>query len=173
MMTSTVVRPGETLPGRQPGPAGSPPLPQARIEGIGTATTGASYTQTEVLDYFGIADPRVRSVFENSAIDRRYLSLPPRDAGGTCFVEPQGELLLKHRRLALDMGSRALLECLSACGADPSDVGFLACVTTTGFLTPGLSALLVRQLGLDPGCHRVDVVGMGCNAGLNGLNAVA
>jgi len=44
-------------------------------------------------------------------------------------------------------------------------------VTTTGFLTPGLSALLIRELGIDPGCHRVDVVGMGCNAGLNALNS--
>jgi alkylresorcinol/alkylpyrone synthase/polyketide synthase Type III len=54
-----------------------------------------------------------------------------------------------------------------------ADVDYLCCVTSTGFLTPGLSALLIQELGLDPGCHRVDVVGMGCNAGLNALNAVA
>jgi predicted naringenin-chalcone synthase len=46
-------------------------------------------------------------------------------------------------------------------------------VTTTGFLTPGVSALLMRHLGIDNGCHRVDVVGMGCNAGLNGLGTTA
>jgi predicted naringenin-chalcone synthase len=46
-------------------------------------------------------------------------------------------------------------------------------VTSTGLLTPGISALLIRELGIDPGCHRIDVVGMGCNAGLNALNATA
>ncbi len=46
-------------------------------------------------------------------------------------------------------------------------------VTTTGLLTPGLSALLCQALGLRPECSRIDVVGMGCNAGLNGLNATS
>ena len=46
-------------------------------------------------------------------------------------------------------------------------------MTSTGFLTPGLSALIIRELGIDPHCSRVDVVGMGCNAGLNALNGVA
>lgn len=36
-----------------------------------------SYTQQEMLDEFGITDPRIRSVFLNSAIERRGLTLPP------------------------------------------------------------------------------------------------
>ncbi|MEO6082228.1 MAG: 3,5-dihydroxyphenylacetyl-CoA synthase DpgA, partial [Umezawaea sp.] len=40
------------------------------------------------------------------------------------------------------------------------------------FMTPGFSALLIRELGLSHHCSRLDVVGMGCNAGLNGLTAV-
>ncbi len=48
--------------------------------GVGTATTGDSYTQHEILDTLAITDPRVRSVFLNSAIERRHLVLPPRDA---------------------------------------------------------------------------------------------
>jgi predicted naringenin-chalcone synthase len=43
-------------------------------------------------------------------------------------------------------------------------------VTSTGFLTPGLSALLIRELGVHLGCARGDIVGMGCNAGLKALN---
>jgi predicted naringenin-chalcone synthase len=39
-------------------------------------------------------------------------------------------------------------------------------------LTPGLSALVCRELDLSRQCSRLDVVGMGCNAGLNGLGAV-
>jgi 3,5-dihydroxyphenylacetyl-CoA synthase len=46
----------------------------------------------------------------------------------------------------------------------------MLCVTSSGFMVPGLSSLFSRELGFDRRLLRVDVVGMGCNAGLNGLN---
>jgi polyketide synthase Type III len=144
----------------------------ARIVAVGTAVPENSYTQQEILDIFGIQDPRVRSVFMNSAIERRHLTLPPEGPDGTRAMEVQGELLAKHKAQAVDMGVRAVQDCLKRTGADLSDIGYLCCVTTTGFLTPGLSALIIRELGIDPHTSRLDVVGMGCNAGLNALNAV-
>ncbi|RPE41528.1 (3,5-dihydroxycyclohex-3-enyl)acetyl-CoA synthase [Streptomyces sp. Ag109_O5-1] len=145
----------------------------ARITGVGTAVTAESYSQQELLDIFAITDPKIRSVFLNSAISRRHLTLPPQDSEGNRVSEPQGDLLAKHARLAVDMGLRALQSCLDDTGASLRDIDYLCCVTTTGFLTPGLSALIIREAGIDPSCHRVDVVGMGCNAGLNALNATA
>lgn len=144
-----------------------------RILGVGTAVSNDSYTQQELIDTFGITDPRVRSVFLNSAIERRHLSLPARDESGAVIPESQGELVAKHKRSAVAMGGQAIRECLKNAGLDLADIGYLCCVTTTGFLTPGLSALLIQDLGIDPRCSRVDVVGMGCNAGLNALNATA
>ncbi|KUN58398.1 stilbene synthase [Streptomyces canus] len=148
------------------------PVP-ARLAGIGTANTGESYSQQQLIDHLGITDPKIRSIFLNSAIERRYLTIPPRNEQGERRSEPQGELLAKHKRLALDMGARALRRCLADAGALLSDIDYLCVVTTTGFLTPGLSALLIKDLGIDRSCHRVDVVGMGCNAGLNALNATS
>ncbi|WP_078891597.1 3,5-dihydroxyphenylacetyl-CoA synthase DpgA [Streptomyces sp. NRRL S-350] len=169
---------GSRRPGPDPatapsatGPTRAPDAP--RIAGVGTAVTADSYTQHELLDIFRIEDPRIRSVFLNSAIERRHLTIPPRGEDGRCLPESQGELLAKHRRLAVDMGSRALLGCLADAGLGLADIDYLCCVTTTGYLTPGLTALLIRELGIAPDCHRVDVVGMGCNAGLNALNAVS
>jgi polyketide synthase Type III len=144
----------------------------ARIAGVGTANGEYSYSQQELLDHFAIEDPKVRSVFLNSAIDRRYLTLPEVDSDGALIEESQGELLAKHQRMALDMGARAVRACLEDSGLDLADIDYLCCVTTTGFLTPGLSALLIREMGISPRTSRVDVVGMGCNAGLNALNAV-
>lgn len=144
-----------------------------RIAGVGTAVAGQSYSQQQLLDIFQITDPRIRSVFLNSMISRRYLSLPPRGGDGSCAEEAQGDLLAKHKALTVDMGARALIACIQSVGAGLSDIGYLCCVTSTGFLTPGLSALLISELGIPPQCHRVDVVGMGCNAGLNALNATA
>lgn len=159
---------------RAKAPDAGPPAADAalvtRITGVGTAVTAASYTQQEVLDIFGISDPKVRSVFLNSAIARRHLSLPPEGPDGTRVQESQGELLAKHKAIAVDMGERALRACLDHAGASLSDIDFLCCVTSTGFLTPGLSALLIRDLDIPSECGRADIVGMGCNAGLNALS---
>lgn len=144
-----------------------------RIVGAGVATPPDSYTQQDLLEIFQVTDPKIRSIFLNSSIERRFLTLPPKLADGTRAQETQGALLAKHRAQGVDMGCRALTACLKDAQASISDVRYLVCVSSTGFMTPGLSALLIRELGIDPNCARLDVVGMGCNAGLNGLTAVA
>jgi len=144
----------------------------AQIVGLGTAVPATSYRQEELLDIFRIENPKVRSVFRNSAIERRFLCLPPENPDGTRRIETQAELLQKHRIQGLDMATRALQDCLKSAGAELGDIGYLCCVTSTGAMTPGFSALLIQELGLDVDCSRLDVVGMGCNAGLNALNAV-
>ncbi|MGE9696731.1 3,5-dihydroxyphenylacetyl-CoA synthase DpgA [Streptomyces sp. NRRL F-5630] len=143
------------------------------LVGVGTAVPPLSYTQREVLDLFGITDRRIRSVFLGGNIERRNLTLPPLGPDGTPVEESQGDLLRKHTETGLRMGREAVERCLADAGAELADLRYLCCVTSTGLLTPGLSALLIRDLGIDPSCQRLDVVGMGCNAGLNALNAVA
>ncbi|MFJ8434741.1 3,5-dihydroxyphenylacetyl-CoA synthase DpgA [Kitasatospora sp. NPDC094019] len=143
------------------------------ILGVGTSVPGTSYAQRELLDMFGITDPRIRSIFLNSAIERRALTLPPPLPDGSMPVETQGELLAKHGTSGVALGRQAVERCLAAAGATLADVRYLCCVTSTGLLTPGFSALLIKDLGIDRHCARLDVVGMGCNAGLNGLTSVA
>ena len=143
------------------------------ILAVGTATSDVSYSQEELLNLFQIDDRRVKSVFLNSHIARRFLTLPPVQPDGTRRTETQGELLEKHRALGVEIGARAVQFCLDQAKAKSEDVRFLCCVSTTGLLTPGFSALLSHEMKLSHDCARLDIVGMGCNAGLNGLNAVA
>lgn len=145
----------------------------AQIMGVGTAVPDTAYSQRELIDVLAIADPKVHSVFLNSAIERRFLTLPESDQNGVRSIETTGQLLAKHKAQGINMGSRAVQECLKQVGAELTDIRYLCCVTSTGFLTPGFSALLIRELELDRHTSRVDVVGMGCNAGLNGLNVTA
>jgi len=152
--------------------AASKPAAPPVLCGTGTAVAGTAYSQHDLLELFSITDPKVHSVFANSAIQRRFLTVPIAPDGSP-IDESQGDLLRKHKTVAVDMGARALRAALADAGLKLSDVDYLCCVTSTGFLTPGLTALLIRELGIDPGCHRIDVVGMGCNAGLNALNGVA
>lgn len=142
-----------------------------RLLAVGTATPPRGYTQREVLERFGITDRRVISLFRNSHIHRRHLFLPE-GAWGQVPVETQEQLLARHRSGALRLGRDAVEQCLARSGVAVTDIGYLCCVTSTGFLCPGLSAHLLKHLGLREDCGRVDVVGMGCNAGLNGLHPV-
>lgn len=143
----------------------------ARIVGVGTSVPETSYTQQQILDIFRIEDPKIQSVFMNSAIDRRYLTLPAETPSGRA-METQGQLLAKHREQGVEMAVRALQACLKDAEADLTDVAHLCCVSSTGLLTPGFTALLIKELGLPQETSRLDVVGMGCNAGLNALNSV-
>ncbi|WP_329009741.1 type III polyketide synthase [Micromonospora rifamycinica] len=140
---------------------------------VGTAVSPDSYTQEEVLDLYGITDARIRSVFYNSGIDRRHLAVVRDPDTGRPVPETQGQLLAKHRTVGLEMAEQAITMALKRAGVALADVAHLCCVTSTGFLTPGFSAMLIKQLGLAHSTSRLDVVGMGCNAGANALQATS
>ncbi|GAA2591371.1 3,5-dihydroxyphenylacetyl-CoA synthase DpgA [Streptomyces axinellae] len=155
------------MPGTRPDRAGP------RLVAVGSATPPTSYSQQELLEIFKVEDPRIKSLFLNGGIQRRYLTLPPELADGTRLSETQGDLLRKHATSGVSIGAEAVHKCLKEAGAELSDIGHLCCVSSTGFLTPGFSALLIKELGIPVTCSRLDVVGMGCNAGLNALTSVS
>ncbi|MBB5918702.1 alkylresorcinol/alkylpyrone synthase/polyketide synthase Type III [Nocardia transvalensis] len=144
-----------------------------RLLAVATANPPTGYRQRELVDLLGITDSKIRGVFLNGGIEHRYLTLPPRAENGNFREESQAELLQKHRRYGVRTGADAIRACLRELGREPEEIKYLVAVTTTGFLTPGFSALLIDELGLSPHTARLDVVGMGCNAGLNGLTAAA
>ncbi|MFZ5479931.1 MAG: 3,5-dihydroxyphenylacetyl-CoA synthase DpgA [Myxococcota bacterium] len=143
-----------------------------RILSVGTANPPDRWRQEDLLERYRVDDERIRSLFTSSHIRTRHLYLPPAGPNGAP-VESQGELLAKHLRGAMEIGPQAVERCLEPTGLTVRDVDYLCCITTTGFLAPGLTAHLIKQMGFREDCSRVDVVGMGCNAGLNGLNPVA
>lgn len=172
VMTQELMPSRQALAGRKQAAAPLFETARAQIVGVGTATPQTAYSQQDVLDAFHIDDRRIRLMFMSGSVERRHLTLPPEGADGIRVAETQGELLKKHSTQALEIGERALLACLEQAGASKEEIGYLCCVTTTGMLTPGLSALLCKRMNLRRDCARLDIVGMGCNAGLNGLNAV-
>lgn len=160
-----------------PGRAGSPVSRRdaarnlASIVSVGSAFPAASYSQDEVRELLGLENRVVRKLLRAPHIQKRHLYLPPKDdRTGRVMTESAADLHAKFREGALDIGSRAIRNALDAASLSPADVDYLMCVTSSGFMVPGLSALFSRELGCDRKLQRSDVVGMGCNAGLNGLN---
>ena len=143
-----------------------------RILSVGTANPPERYTQEEVLAKYRMPNKMVRSLFKSGHIHTRHLMLPEPDADGIPR-ESQTELLAKHRKGAMQMGTEAIEKALSAVNLTTADIDYLAVISSTGFMLPGLTAMFIKHLGFRIDCSRVDIVGMGCNAGLNGLNPVA
>lgn len=144
-----------------------------RIVSVGTSVPSSSYTQEEVLRELAITDSKVASVFRGSAIERRHLVLPPQAADGSRAIESQGQLLAKHREVGLRLGAEAVATCLKQAGLEVDEIDYLCCVTTTGTMTPGFTARLLKDMRMRTDTSRLDVVGMGCNAGLNALAPVS
>ena len=146
--------------------------PRPRIASIGTANPRWRYTQARICELLRTPEGVGRRFFETSGIDGRHLYLQP-DEHDAIPDESQEQLLIRHRRGCLELGKEAVGQCLAPHGLLPRDVDFLCCVSSTGLMMPGLTAMYIRHLGFRPDCQRIDIVGMGCNAALNGLNATA
>jgi len=146
---------------------------QARMLSVGTAHPPKKYSQQDLLDLYQVTNKRIIALFRNTHIKSRYLYLPPCNSEGQVPDETNVELLAKHKQGALDLGVEAIDRALAPLGIRPSAIDYLVCVTSTGTLCPGLSALYIKHLGFRENTRRLDVVGMGCNAGLNALQNVA
>jgi len=81
----------------------------------------------------------------------------------------QGYLNEKHLKWAKKMAEGSVPVALSQAGVELADINYLCVCTTTGFLSPGLSAHIAQHLGMHCFIQRADIVGMGCHAGINGL----
>jgi alkylresorcinol/alkylpyrone synthase/polyketide synthase Type III len=148
-----------------------PRVRKAAIASVASAFPETAYSQDEIGVLLGLQSRVVKKLLGASHIQKRHLYLPETDARtGRSVPESTADLHAKFRRGALEIGSRAIRSALRAASLSVSDVDYLLCVTSTGFLVPGLSSLFSRELGFNRDLVRADVVGMGCNAGLNGLN---
>jgi len=149
------------------------PMPKraAAIASVGSAFPASSYSQEEIGTLLGLENRVVKKLLRSPHIQRRHIYLPEKDdRTGHVLPESAADLHAKFRKGALDIGSRAIRKALDAVSLSPADVDYMLCVTSSGFMVPGLSSLFARELGFDRRLLRADVVGMGCNAGLNGMN---
>ncbi len=142
-----------------------------RIVSIGTANPGTRYSQEEIVKIYHETNPVIVGLFQNSHIKYRHLILPE-PVDGIMQEETQEQLIRKHRQGAEEFGAKAITECLSLVNLTPRDIDFLCCVSSTGFLCPGITARLIKKMNFRENVHRIDILGMGCNAGLNAINPV-
>lgn len=142
-----------------------------RIISVGTANPPNAYSQEDLIEYYQETNPKIVRLYKNSHIKQRYLYLPERE-NGKPPKESNQQLINKHIQGVMDMGAKAIEECLSRIDLGVKDIDYLCCVSSTGFLCPGISAKLIKAMGFRPECQRFDILGMGCNAAMNALQPV-
>lgn len=145
-----------------------------KILNVGLAIPETQFTQKEIASMMGITAPKALRFFEHEHIKTRHLILPASTSPSLSFKEETpSQLRDKFLHNSLILIEKALNEALAKSNLKKEDINYITCVTSTGFVVPGLSAFAIEKLNLKNNCQRLDIVGMGCNAGLNGLNAVS
>ena len=109
---------------------------------------------------------RLLPVFDNVEIDGRNFCVPPEWFYEDHTFPEKNNLYVEH---ALDLSEKAARRALDKAGADPSEVGAVFFVSTTGLSTPSIDSQLLPRLGLSKHTRRVPIWGLGCAAGAGGL----
>jgi polyketide synthase Type III len=156
--------------GPSEGVANSRPIQGPVVSGFGSAFPDRRYTQAESAQLLGIKNPTVQKLLSATHIKTRHLYLPePSVPGGAIHDETHEELIAKFEAGVRDIGVKAVSRAIEASSLRKHEIDFLVCVTSSGFSVPGVSSIIARELGLADHLYRLDVVGMGCNAGMSGL----
>ncbi len=141
------------------------------ILGIGTANPPQRYSQREIYDFAArhvesYRHPRIEHIFMTSDIDYRHLAFE------MATLDPNESADDMHARFAecsVNISKEAIQRCLDDAEVRAQDVDYLVAVTCTGYLCPGLSAILIKELNMRTDLQRADLIGMGCAGAMPGL----
>ncbi len=113
---------------------------------------------------------RLLPVFDNVEIEGRNFCVPPEWFYEDHTFPEKNTLYVEH---ALGLSEKAARRALDKAAADPSEVGAVFFVSTTGLSTPSIDSQLLPRLGLSEHTRRVPIWGLGCAAGVGGLARAA
>lgn len=151
-----------------------PQLELGVVTGVGSAFPETVYTQSEMKQLFNLKNKVVNKLMDSGHVQTRHLYLDKIDPDtGRLLEESSFELREKFINGVKDVGVKAAKIALENSGTAIEEVSNLIAVTSTGFLVPGVSSLISKEMGMRDNLHRQDIVGMGCNAGMSALYSAA
>jgi predicted naringenin-chalcone synthase len=154
----------------------------SRIISIGTASPEHAATQEEILGFMQKAYEnssgfrKLKILSHHSGIDTRYSVLPDFGAG----LSPQffrhgdrqpdvGSRMDIFKDHAMDLAIRSAKNGLMQAGMSADEITHIISVTCTGLHAPGLSAEIIKAMGLKDDIPHTAVNFMGCNAAFYAL----
>ncbi|QEG42018.1 type III polyketide synthase [Roseimaritima ulvae] len=153
------------------------------ILGLGTALPDETISQEESLTLSRdviCEDKRQRrlisALYRKSGVETRHIVVPWQtgyawsqlnaDSGRGAGTELRMQTYATYAPPLAATASRSAIE---HAGVDAASITHLVTVSCTGFVSPGVDAHLISELGLPPTTQRVNVGFMGCHAAINGL----
>lgn len=145
-----------------------------KIVTVSKALPEYSRTTQEILPHLDIwlegQDERfarkVKKIFENAAVDRRYAFMSPQEVFTNTSFEKRNQIFIRE---GIKLGTKCLEEALLKAKWEAKDIDFLITVSCTGIMIPSLDAYLINNLHLRQDVVRLPVTEMGCAAGVSGL----
>lgn len=109
---------------------------------------------------------KVKKIFENAAVDRRYSIMSPEEVFTNTSFEEKNDIYVRE---VIKLGSRCLTNALEKAGLEAEDLDYIITVSCTGIMIPSLDAYLINLLQLRQDIVRLPVTEMGCAAGISGM----
>lgn len=109
-----------------------------------------------------------RRVFAHESVATRHFALKSLEQ---VLESDPARINQRFEREALNLSVKSLRAALKQANLLPTDVGFVAVTTCTGYVCPGLAAQVVGAGKLRSDVQYADLVGMGCGAALPALQA--
>lgn len=113
---------------------------------------------------------RLLSVFDNTQIQTRHFCVPTEWFSQEHTFPEKNDLYVKH---AMNLSEEAARRALDRAGVEPTEIGAIFFVSTTGLSTPSIGSKLIFRLGLSEHTRRVPIWGLGCAGGASGLASAA
>ncbi len=139
--------------------------------GLATGVPTHQHRQMDIHDRWllpFINSQRARAIFAAAAIETRYSVLPDSsflaDEPGT---KARNDLYMAAAR---PLAATVISQALDQARLTPGDIDHFIVISCTGFENPGLDVCLAGDLGMRPTLRRSALIGMGCHAGLTGLD---
>jgi alkylresorcinol/alkylpyrone synthase len=109
---------------------------------------------------------KVKKIFENAAVDRRYSFMSPQEVFSELNFEQRNDIYIRE---GIKLGKQCLSESLAKADWKAQDLDYIITVSCTGVMIPSLDAYLINALQLRQDIVRLPVTEMGCAAGVSGI----
>ena len=113
---------------------------------------------------------RIEQFHRNVLVSGRHLALPMEEYSE--IRKSFGARNDAFLRVATDLATRSVDRLLNDAGLLPEDISLLASTTVTGLAVPTLEARLMNRLPFRANTRRLPLFGLGCLAGVAGINRV-
>ena len=109
---------------------------------------------------------KVKKIFENAAVDRRYSIMSPEEVFTNSSFEEKNDIYVRE---VIKLGKQCLENALEKAGLDAQELDYIITVSCTGIMIPSLDAYLINLMQLRQDIIRLPVTEMGCAAGISGM----